>query len=65
MTREDTRRKKPANRWGCKPVEDVCVEHDAPLDCRHGCDHAKGHVCGDGERTSDGKKLDPKGDPNG
>jgi hypothetical protein len=32
-------------------VEDVCVEHDAPLDCRHGCDHAKGHVCGDGARV--------------
>jgi hypothetical protein len=39
------RRKKPPNRWGCKPVEDVCVEHDAPLDCKHGCDHAKEHEC--------------------
>jgi len=27
----------PLNKSGCKPVEDVCVEHDLPLACRHGC----------------------------
>lgn len=32
------RRNRPPNRWGCKPTEDVCVEHDSPLICRHGCD---------------------------
>ena len=39
----NARRKKPPNRAGCKPVEDVCVEHDQPLICRHGCDEAKQH----------------------
>lgn len=36
----DARRRKPKNRYGCKPVEDVCVEHDRPLVCRHGCEDA-------------------------
>ena len=44
------RRKKPANRWGCKPEEDVCLEHDLPLECRHGCDNAKLHQCRDKAR---------------
>jgi len=39
------RRRKAANRWGCKPLEDVCLEHDTPLDCRHGCRAAKSHEC--------------------
>jgi hypothetical protein len=39
------RREKAANRWGCKPSEDVCVEHDEPLVCRHGCSQAKPHQC--------------------
>lgn len=39
------RRNRPANRWGCKPTEDVCVEHDMPLECRHGCGYAKKHKC--------------------
>lgn len=39
------RRNQPANRWGCKPEEDVCVEHDEPLKCKHGCSKAKDHEC--------------------
>ena len=39
------RRKRPANRVGCKPTEDVCVKHDEPLWCRHGCSEAKEHKC--------------------
>ena len=39
------RRIKPTNRWGCKPTEDVCVEHDMPLLCRHGCEEARVHTC--------------------
>lgn len=41
------RRYKPPNRWGCKPDGDVCVEHDLPLDCRHGCREAAPHQCSD------------------
>ena len=39
------RRNRPANRFGCKPFEDVCVEHDLPLECRHGCYKAIKHKC--------------------
>jgi hypothetical protein len=39
------RRNRPVNRWGCKPTEDVCVEHDLPLECRHGCRCAAAHSC--------------------
>ena len=39
------RRYRPANRWGCKPTEDVCVQHDLPLECPHGCKHAAEHKC--------------------
>lgn len=39
------RRNRPCNRFGCKPTEDVCVEHDMPLECRHGCKYAKEHKC--------------------
>ena len=39
------RRNRPPNRWGCKPTEDVCVEHDLPLECPHGCREAKKHKC--------------------
>ena len=46
------RRYRPPNRWGCKPDEDVCVQHDMPLDCRHGCMYAKPHSCKElAERT--------------
>lgn len=41
----NNRRNKPVNRWGCKPTEDVCVEHDRPLECPHGCKQAKKHKC--------------------
>jgi len=39
------RRRKPPNRVGCKPSEDVCVRHDVPLVCRHGCVMATDHKC--------------------
>lgn len=39
------RRNRPANRWGCKPAEDVCVAHDAPLVCAHGCGRVLKHAC--------------------
>jgi hypothetical protein len=39
------RRNRPANRWGCKPTVDVCVAHDLPLECPHGCWRAKQHKC--------------------
>jgi hypothetical protein len=39
------RRNRPPNRWGCMPTEDVCVAHDMPLECRHGCVHAEPHQC--------------------
>lgn len=39
------RRKAPTNRWGCKPSEDVCLQHCMPLMCRHGCEDVKTHKC--------------------
>jgi hypothetical protein len=33
------------NQYGCRPSEDVCLEHDEPLACPHGCIQAKVHVC--------------------
>lgn len=58
--RAEARRKKPPNRHGCKPVEDVCVEHDMPLVCRHGCEAAREHECADRESPSgDGGGKDP------
>jgi hypothetical protein len=39
------RRNLLSNRWGCKPTGDVCVGHDQPLVCRHGCDDVKVHKC--------------------
>lgn len=40
-----SRRNRPPNRLGCKPTEDVCVAHDLPLECSHGCYKAKQHRC--------------------
>ena len=42
-----SRRSKPANKHGCKPDGDVCVQHDMPLECRHGCTKAAPHKCKD------------------
>lgn len=39
------RRSRPPNKFGCKPTEDVCVEHDMPLECKHGCKYSKEHKC--------------------
>ena len=50
------RRNRPPNRWGCKPTEDVCVEHDLPLECPHGCGEAKQHQCAFKERDADGER---------
>ena len=33
------------NKKGCAPKEDVCVEHDSPLVCKHGCSKALKHEC--------------------
>lgn len=33
------------NRWGCCPRGDVCVAHDQPRACRHGCMQAADHQC--------------------
>lgn len=48
----NARRTRPANRAGCKPIEDVCVEHDMPLVCRHGCSEAISHAKDGGPLTS-------------
>lgn len=29
------------NKYGCKKSEDVCIEHDEPLVCKHGCSQQK------------------------
>ena len=39
------RRNRPPNRWGCKPDGDVCVQHDMPLECPHGCKYVNKHYC--------------------
>ncbi|MEK6883627.1 MAG: hypothetical protein AABY22_28625 [Nanoarchaeota archaeon] len=33
------------NQKGCIPTEDVCMQHEEPLICRHGCTQAKKHKC--------------------
>ena len=33
------------NAVGCRPSEDVCLEHDEPLECPHGCSEARAHQC--------------------
>lgn len=33
------------NKHGCKPTEDVCMAHEHPLICRHGCQEAADHRC--------------------
>lgn len=35
------------NKVGCRVSEDVCIVHDEPLICRHGCSEAKDHKCPD------------------
>lgn len=37
------------NKKGCIPSEDVCLEHDEPLMCKHGCNEAIKHACSDYE----------------
>ena len=34
------------NKHGCSPTEDVCMEHERPLECRHGCSECGQHKCG-------------------
>lgn len=53
------RRNRPPNQWGCKPDGDVCVYHDMPLACRHGCEKAKAHKCADKEREAKDIALTP------
>lgn len=33
------------NKKGCIPVEDVCMKHEEPLICKHGCTQALPHDC--------------------
>jgi hypothetical protein len=33
------------NKKGCIPTEDVCMEHEEPLVCKHGCSKALPHKC--------------------
>lgn len=32
------------NLWGCQPDDDVCMQHESPLICGHGCDAAQPHM---------------------
>lgn len=41
-----SRRSRPPNKVGCKPDGDVCVAHDMPRECPHGCTYAEPHTCG-------------------
>lgn len=34
------------NKKGCSPDGDVCMAHERPLICRHGCEEAIPHRCG-------------------
>jgi len=42
------------NRFGCVITEDVCIMHDSPLACKHGCVHAIKHEC----KELDGYKIE-------
>ena len=33
------------NQKGCIPTEDVCMKHESPLMCKHGCENALPHKC--------------------
>lgn len=33
------------NKKGCIPCEDVCLMHESPLICKHGCEEAINHAC--------------------
>jgi hypothetical protein len=33
------------NRFGCRPRGDVCMQHEEPLTCKHGCEQAPLHKC--------------------
>ncbi len=41
------------NKKGCIPCEDVCLKHDQPLQCKHGCVAAEGHRCKELERQEE------------
>jgi hypothetical protein len=41
----ENNRNKGVNEYGCIPNEDVCLKHDEPLVCDHGCSCAKPHTC--------------------
>lgn len=52
------RRNRPPNKWGCKPTEDVCVEHDEPLICAHGCEKVKFHQCKELRKLNEQKRCE-------
>jgi hypothetical protein len=33
------------NKCGCRVSQDVCIIHDEPLVCEHGCEQARPHKC--------------------
>lgn len=39
------RKQRKPNIVGCWPDGDVCIQHDAPLVCPHGCKHVIPHKC--------------------
>lgn len=39
------RRIRPPNKYGCKPTQEVCLEHDQLLVCSHVCDSGAAHSC--------------------
>lgn len=58
----DQRRRDPQNKYGCKPIEDVCVEHDEPLLCEHGCESSVLHYCEVRQRFGGRRDLEEHGD---
>ena len=52
MAASSEERTMKVNKHGCKPTEDVCMEHHQPLECRHGCIEAQPHRCSENGWTS-------------
>jgi hypothetical protein len=44
------------NKCGCIPCEDVCLAHDEPLICKHGCSEAEEHKCNGYDNISELKE---------
>lgn len=48
------------NKKGCVPTEDVCMQHESPLICRHGCEEAIKHKCAELADADVNSVLPPK-----